>query len=257
MSVPFCSRSSFNVLVSVSMPSCDLMFWSSEGVRPSVSREPSIAGGVGGFGGSLRPSSNSIPSSSGVRPGNRRLHCLDDILLVLLVNDEPHLAVRAVKCLDTALLKVAAHGVADEVQVLLRWDGRMSVVERVYATRLLGSVLLEPIEGGIALVLLTREGLCIDGPVHVLIELEHFAVLALTALIELQLSVIIEAGTYAVFGEYRLEILQVAALLTCCEHLVSNEGGVVVRVVGEVMALPPSRPMTDFSLADCSLAASS
>lgn len=114
----------------------------------------------------------------------------------------------------------------------------MSVVERVYATRFLGSVLLEPIEGGIALVLLTREGLCIDGPVHVLIELEHFAVLALTALIELQLSVIIEAGTYAVFGEYRLEILQVAALLTCCEHLVSNEGGVVVRVVGEVMSLP-------------------
>ena len=52
--------------------------------------------------------------------GESRLHCLDDILLVLLVNDEPHLAVRAVKCLDTALLKVAAHGVADEVQVLLR-----------------------------------------------------------------------------------------------------------------------------------------
>ena len=105
----------------------------------------------------------------------------------------------------------------------------------VDATRFLGCVLLEPVEGGIAVVLVTRQGLCIDRPVHALIKFEHFAVLALTALIELQFSVIIEASTYAVFGEYRLEILQVTALLACCEHLVADEGSVVVRVVGEVM----------------------
>ena len=105
----------------------------------------------------------------------------------------------------------------------------------VDATRFLGGVLLEPVEGGIALVLVARKGLCIDRPVHAFIKFEHFAVVAMSALIELQFSIIIEAGAYAVFGEYRLEILQVTALLACCEHLVADESSMVVRVVGEVM----------------------
>ena len=53
----------------------------------------------------------------------------------------------------------------------------------------------------------------------------------------MQLPLVIEAGAYAVLGEYRLEILEVAALLAGREHLIADEVGMGVRVVGEVMAL--------------------
>ena len=135
--------------------------------------------------------------------GEAGFDCLDDILLVFLVHEEAHLAVRAVECLDTAFLKVAAHCVADEVQVLLRWDDLAGGI-MFGGSRFLGRVFFKPVMSGLTLPLV-REGFSTNRPVQktflILPAWEDFAVFVATSFVEHQLPALAFRDTDLFLGE--------------------------------------------------------